>query len=177
MAKAEKERKREEKEIRVEGLFSGIGKMISSVLNLADKMMKEGKETAERKGEIKAKIGGKPARISYGYRVGLGLRSGMRKAEEKPKFFKKVRKSEKIEKWKPVLDIFEKPKEIKVVAELPKGIKKKDIKIKVAGDKLKIITPKYSREAKLPCSVGNWSFKLHKTKLEKLLEIKLQKKK
>ncbi len=176
-----KEKPEEERGVRIEGIFSGIGKMVSSLLNLTDKMVREGKEVAEREGEVEGKIGGKPARISYGYRVGIGLRlgakAGEREEEFKPYTIKKAAREEKIEEWKPFLDIFEKLNEIKVVAELPKGIKKKDIKIEVTGDKLKIITPKYNREAQLPCSVGNWNFKLYKTKREAVLEIKLKKKK
>lgn len=182
--KEERGKPEKEKGVRIEGIFSGVGKMVSSLLNLTDKMMKEGKEVAEREGEVEGKIGGKPARISYGYRVGIGLRPGAearakaREEEFKPYTIRKAKeREEKIEEWKPFLDIFEKLNEIKVVAELPKAVKKKDIKIEVSGDKLKIITPRYSREAQLPCSVGNWNFKLYKTKREAVLEIRLRKKK
>lgn len=176
MAKKKKEKMKElEEPVKTEGIFSGIGKMVSSILNLTDRMLKSGQELAERKEEIETKIGGKPARISYGYRIGIGPRPGARAREEfRPYVIKKaVKAEEKIEEWRPVLDIFDKPQEIKVVADLPKGTKKKNIKIEVEGDRLKIITPKYSREAQLPCSVGNWSSKLYKT----VLEIKLKKKK
>lgn len=181
----EEEKGEEKEEVKVSGIFSGFGKMISSLLNLTGKMLEKGEEVAERKGEVEGKIGGKPAKVSYGYKVRLGLRPGVKREgvergeeEYKPHIIKKIRKAEekigeKIEGWKPILDIFDKLKEIKVVAELPKGTKKKDIKIKVEGNRLKIITPKYSREAQLPCSVGSWNFKLYKT----VLEIRLQKKK
>lgn len=165
-----KEKKTEKKEeVKIEGIFSGVGKMISSLLNLTDKMMKEGKEIAEKKGEIEGKIGGKPTRISYGYRVGIGLRPGAKAREEefKPYVIKKAA-GEKIEGK-------EEPNTMLIWERIP-PVERKDIKIYPKGRRLVIeIKGKRYKEISLPFYVKRVEAKYEKGKKEGTLTIKVEK--
>lgn len=112
----------------------------------------------------------------YGFRVTIGP-DGVPKIEEFGNVRRIKGKPMISEEREPLVDVIEKEKEIKVVAEVP-GVNKDNIKVRVNGNKL-IISAKsedrqYYKEVELPAEVDEKSAKA--TYKNGVLEVTLQKK-
>ncbi len=137
-------------DIALGGILKGLGDLVGKLGELA--------ETGERlsqTGEIRQE-GGKLKGI-YGFTVKVGL------GDEAPKVepFGNIRKDTESgrtvvdEVREPVVDLFEEPDHVLVVAEMP-GIGKEDVQIEIHGDVLTISAQhgdkKYRKEVLLPAS-------------------------
>ncbi|MCG2677632.1 Hsp20/alpha crystallin family protein [bacterium] len=182
MAKEKKKKRKEEEEEKETEIDFGIGKLsfgglfkgIGSLIDLANKVAKEGKEISGTK-EFKIKGFPKEARGVYGFSVKT-LAGGEPRVEtfgnikETPKgpVVKEVRE--------PMVDVFDEKDYVLVVAELP-GVSKENVDFEIKGDILTISAKtkerKYAKEVLLPCAVDakgvTSSYK------NGILEIKLQK--
>ncbi len=156
------------------GLFKGLGNLIDTATKLAEKG-----EELSKTGEIRfsglEKIKGlKDLKGVYGVRVRT-------MADGKPSIqpfgnIKKTPKGPVVEEMRePIVDVFEEPGEINIIAEMP-GIEKKDISLEIKGDILNIIAEgasrKYQKEVLLSRPVKTedmtWSYK------NGILEIKIK---
>ena len=156
------------------GLFKGLGNLIDTATKLAEKG-----EELSKTGEIKfsglEKIKGlKDLKGVYGVRVRT-------MADGKPSIqpfgnIKKTPKGPVVEEMRePIVDVFEEPREINIIAEMP-GIEEKDIRLEIKGDILSISTEgegrKYQKEVLLsrPAKAEDmiWSYK------NGMLEIKIK---
>lgn len=156
-----KKKKKEEPEEKAEGvgidfglggLFKGLGNLIDTATRLAEKG-----EELSKTGEIKfsglEKIKGlKDLKGVYGVRVRT-----MADGRPSVKPFGNIKKTPKgpvVEEMRePMVDVFEEPNEINIIAEMP-GIEEKDIKVEIKGDILNINAQgenrKYQKEVLLP---------------------------
>ncbi|MCK4469944.1 MAG: Hsp20/alpha crystallin family protein [Desulfobacterales bacterium] len=156
------------------GLFKGLGNLIDTATKLAEKG-----EELSKTGEIKfsglEKIKGlKDLKGVYGVRVRT-------MADGKPSIqpfgnIKKTPKGPVVEEMRePIVDVFEEPGEINIIAEMP-GIEEKDIRLEIKGDILSISAEgegrKYQKEVLLsrPAKAEDmtWSYK------NGMLEIKVK---
>jgi len=170
MPKREKEPK---EPISIDIGLGNIFRGIENFIELANKMAKTGEEIKGVK-EIKDIAGIRGSKAVYGYNIRFGLKG-------KPVIdtFGNIKKTEKgpviKEKREPLVDVFDEPKSVKIVAELP-GIEERDIKLKTKQSKLiiSVDTPdrKYYKEVKLPCPVKG---EIEKTYKNGVLEIRLKK--
>ena len=156
------------------GLFKGLGNLIDTATKLAEKG-----EELSRTGEIRLsgleKIKGlKDLKGVYGVRVRT-------MADGKPSIqpfgnIKKTPKGPVVEEVRePIVDVFEEPKEINIIAEMP-GIEEKDINLELKGDILNISAEggdrQYQKEVLLSRSAKpedmTWTYK------NGILEIKIK---
>ena len=156
------------------GLFKGLGNLIDTATKLAEKG-----EELSKTGEIRfsglEKIKGlKDLKGVYGVRVRT-------MADGKPSIqpfgnIKKTPKGPVVEEVRePIVDVFEEPKEITIIAEMP-GIEEKDINVELKGDILNISTDgkdrQYQKEVLLSRSAKpedmSWTYK------NGMLEIKVK---
>jgi HSP20 family protein len=149
------------------GLFKGLGNLI----DLAAKLREEGVET-------RGEIGGLPrgARGVYGFSI--------KTLAGKPviESFGNIRETNRgpvvEEVREPMVDVFDEPDRILVIAELP-GVSENEIKLEVAGDILNLSASdkdrKYAREILLPGKVKPDTIKTSYN--NGILEITLQKEK
>ena len=156
------------------GLFKGLGNLIDTATKLAEKG-----EELSKTGEIRfsglEKIKGlKDLKGVYGVRVRT-------MADGKPSIqpfgnIKKTPKGPVVEEMRePIVDVFEEPREINIIAEMP-GIEEKDIRLEIKGDILSISAEgegrKYQKEVLLsrPAKAEDmtWSYK------NGMLEIKIK---
>jgi len=178
-----KRKKKEEPEEKTEGisidfglggLFKGLGNLVEAATKLAEKG-----EELSRTGEIKfsglEKIKGlKDLKGVYGVRVRT-----MADGRPSVKPFGNIKKTPKgpvVEEMRePMVDVFEEPNEIIIIAEMP-GIEEKDIKVEIKGDILNINAEgenrKYQKEVLLSMPAKaedmDWSYK------NGVLEIKIK---
>lgn len=143
-----------EQDMNLGGFLGGLGSLLGKLTELAEK----GKELKET-GEFRSGPGGE-VRGVYGFSVkvcqGEGEGGGV-----KIEPFGNVRQNEKTgeaevdEVREPMVDVFEEPDHVLVVAEMP-GISEEDIKLELADDILTIEAArggkKYHKEVLLPTS-------------------------
>lgn len=180
MAKKEKQKPEEEKEVKIDlgkigfsfgGLFKGLGNLIelaSQLQEKAGKMQKEGKFTIP--------VGGKELKGMYGFSVST-------MADGKPEFRtfgNKIKETPKgpvvSEEREPLIDIFDEKDHVLIIAELP-GVAEEEIKIELSGDILTITTTgerKYTKEVLIKSAVKPESMK--KTYKNGVIEIRFDKK-
>jgi HSP20 family protein len=149
------------------GLFKGLGNLI----DLAAKLREEG---VEKRGEIRGLPRG--ARGVYGFSI--------RTLAGKPviESFGNIRETARgpvvEEVREPMVDVFDEPDHILVIAELP-GVSENEIKLEVSGDILNLSASdkdrKYAREILLPGKVKSESVKTSYN--NGILEITLEKEK
>ena len=156
------------------GLFKGLGNLIDTATKLAEKG-----EEISRTGEIRfsglEKIQGlKDLKGVYGVRVRT-MADG-RPSVEPFGNIKKTPKGPVVEEVRePIVDVFDEPREIHIVAEMP-GIEEKDVNLEIKGDILNInaegATRKYQKEVLLSRQAKSedmtWTYK------NGILEIKIK---
>lgn len=164
--------KKEKEPIGIDLGLGNIFKGIEGFIELANKMAKTGEEIKGVK-EIKDIAGIKGSRAIYGYNIRFGL-----KGKPVVDTFGNIKETEKgaviRERREPLVDVFDEPKSIKVVAELP-GVEERDIKLKTKQNELTISVDapdrKYYKEVKLPCPVKG---KIEKRYKNGVLEVKVK---
>jgi len=174
----EKKKKEKEEGISIDfglgGLFKGLGNLVEAATKLAEKG-----EELSRTGEIKfsglEKIKGlKDLKGVYGVRVRT-LADG-RPSIQPFGNIKKTPKGPVVEEVRePIVDVFDNPEEIHIVAEMP-GIEEQDVNLDVKGDILNINAEgesrKYQKEVLLPRPAKEedmiWTYK------NGILEIKIK---
>jgi HSP20 family protein len=177
MAKEQRKQKEEPEEIEIDfgmgkigfgGLFKGIGNLIE----LADKLNKEG---VNKTGEIK----GLPKDVKgvYGFRI--RTMSGGKPVIDTFGNVKETAKGPVVEEVRePIVDVFDEKDHILVIAELP-GVSNDNIKVEVTGDILNLTTSdkdrQYAKEILLPCKVNADTLKT--SYKNGILEITLEKEK
>jgi HSP20 family protein len=177
MAKEQRKQKEEPEEIEIDfgmgkigfgGLFKGIGNLIE----LADKLNKEG---VNKTGEIK----GLPKDVKgvYGFRI--RTMSGGKPVIDTFGNVKETAKGPVVEEVRePIVDVFDEKDHILVIAELP-GVSNDNIKVEVTGDILNLTTSdkdrQYAKEILLPCKVNEETLKT--SYKNGILEITLEKEK
>ncbi len=118
------------------GFFNGLGKLIDSAVKLAEKG-EELKKTGEIKFEGPEHIKGlKDLKGIYGFRVST-LSDGRPSVQSFGNIKKKPTGPVVEEVREPIVDVFDEPGEIHIVAEMP-GVSKEDIHLELAGDILDI---------------------------------------
>lgn len=153
------------------GLFKGIG----SLLDLASKMVEEGKGEYSRTGAVETP-GGK-AKAVYGFSMKIGL--GGKPVIET---FGNLRPTDGgaavAETREPLVDVLDEGERLVVIAELP-GVAEKDIHVQVKEDILELTAEagdrKYRKEILLPGAVAAES--MESSYRNGILEIKLRKRK
>lgn len=152
------------------GLFKGVG----NVIDLIEKMEREGKSEVRREGRIGG-IGRKDVRGVYGFNIKLGLG---RKAHIEP--FGNIRETKRgvrvVGTREPIVDVFNEKEHILIVTELP-GIDEKSINLDLKKDILFLEAGsddrKYAKEILLPAKVDFASKEVHFK--NGILEIQLNK--
>jgi len=170
-------KKKEEEEVGLDfgmgGLFKGLGNLIDAATKLAEKG-----EELSKTGEIKFsgldKIKGlKDLKGVYG--INVRTMADGRPSVQPFGNIKKTPKGPVVEEVRePIVDVFDEPEEVHIVAEMP-GIDEKDIKLDIKGDILNISAEgenrKYQKEVLLsrPASAEeiSWTYK------NGILEIKI----
>ncbi len=156
------------------GLFKGLGNLIDTATRLAEKG-----EELSKTGEIKfsglEKIKGlKDLKGVYG--VSVRTMADGRPSVQPFGNIKKTPKGPVVEEVRePMVDVFEEPREIHIIAEMP-GIEKKDINLEIKGDILNISSEgearKYQKEVLLsrPAKTEDmtWTYK------NGILEVKIK---
>ncbi|MBI5300070.1 MAG: Hsp20/alpha crystallin family protein [Deltaproteobacteria bacterium] len=165
--------KKEDKEGLLGGLFKGLG----SLIDLADKVSKEG-GVLEKSGEFNVP-GEKEAKGVYGFTIRtMAGPGGTRRPIIQP--FGNIKKTPKgpvvEETREPIIDIFEEGNTIQIVAELP-GVTEQEIHYEVHGDVVALSTTgkrKYNKEIllKSPVEENNAQFSYRNG----MMELKLKKK-
>jgi HSP20 family protein len=177
MAKEQRKQKEEPEEIEIDfgmgkigfgGLFKGIGNLIE----LADKLNKEG---VNKTGEIKWLP--KDVKGVYGFRI--RTMSGGKPVIDTFGNVKETAKGPVVEEVRePIVDVFDEKDHILVIAELP-GVSNDNIKVEVTGDILNLTTSdkdrQYAKEILLPCKVNEETLKT--SYKNGILEITLEKEK
>lgn len=155
------------------GLFKGLGNLIDSATKLAEKGEELSKSGRIDFGGLDKIKGLKDLKGVYGIRVST-LANGRPSVQP----FGNIKKTPKgpvvREVREPIVDLFDEPEGIHVVAEMP-GIDEKDIKIEIKGDILNISAEgenrKYQKEVLLPRPAKSedmtWAYK------NGILEIKI----
>ena len=133
--------------LRVGGILKGLADLLEKLDELAES------GAVSRTGEIRG--AGQEVKGIYGYTVKVGLGEDQVKVEP----FGNIRKDSKSGRTvvqdvrEPVVDVFEEPDHVLVVAEMP-GISPADVRLEVEGDVLTIAAErddkKYSKEVLLP---------------------------
>jgi HSP20 family protein len=170
-------KKKEEEEVGLDfglgGLFKGLGNLIDAATKLAEKG-----EELSKTGEIKFsgldKIKGlKDLKGVYG--INIRTMADGRPSVQPFGNIKKTPKGPVVEEVRePIVDVFDEPEEVHIVAEMP-GIDEKDIKLDIKGDILNISSEgekrKYQKEILLSRPVKKddmtWTYK------NGILEIKI----
>lgn len=147
------------------GLFKGFGNLIDSATKLVEKG-----EKLNKTGEIDfsglEKIKGLRD-IKGVYGINIRTLADGRPLVQPFGNIKKTPKGPVVEEVRePIVDVFEEPKEIHIIAEMP-GIEEKDINLEIKGDILNISTlgedRKYQKEILLPRSVKSedmtWTYR------------------
>ncbi len=159
------------------GLFKGLGDLIEAASKLAEKgegLSKSGEFDFSGLDKIK---GLQDLKGVYGVRVGTMAngRPSVQPFGNIKKTIKKTPKGPVVEEMRePIIDVFDEPEEINVVAEMP-GIDEKDVHIEIKGDILNItadgLNRKYQKEILLSREATadqmTWSYK------NGMLEIKM----
>ncbi|MDR3637641.1 MAG: Hsp20/alpha crystallin family protein [Isosphaeraceae bacterium] len=137
----------------VEGLLGGLGQLIEKLGDLAEK----GRELRES-GEFQS--AGKTMQGVYGFTVKTGL-GGSDEGKVKVEPFGNIRADAKTGKavvhevLEPMVDVFEEPEHVLVVAEMP-GVGDEDIRLELRDDVLSIdaarASKQYHKEVLLPAS-------------------------
>ena len=147
------------------GLFRGLGNLIDSATKLAEKG-EELKKTGEINFSGLEKIKGlKDLKGVYGINIRT-LADGRPSVQSFGNIKKTPRGPVVEEVREPIVDVFEEPKEIHIIAEMP-GIEEKDVNLEIKGDILNISTlgedRKYQKEILLPRSVKSedmtWTYR------------------
>jgi len=154
--------------VRLEGIFKGIGDLI----NLVDKVSKEGGEF-KKVGEIK----GLPEKAKGVYGFSIKTLVGDKPIIETFGNIKETPKGPVIEEVRePIVDVFDEKDYVLVIAELP-GIAEGNIRVNLEGDILKLTAEnkdrKYAKEILLPSKVKKES--MEPSYKNGILEIKLEK--
>lgn len=174
------QKKKKEPEEKKEGInidlgFGELFKGLGNIIDLATKMAEEGKSVITKTGEIKGL--GEKAKGVFGISVRT-LAGGETTVEPFGNIHKVTEKGPVVEEVRePIIDIFEEPDYVRVVAELP-GVEEKDIKYELKKDNALAITSlnadrKYSKEVSLPCSID--PEKVESKYKNGILELKLMK--
>jgi HSP20 family protein len=147
------------------GLFKGLGNLIDSATKLAEKG-EELKKTGEIDFSGLEKIKGiKDIKGVYG--INIRTLANGRPSVQSFGNIKKTPKGPVVEEVRePIVDVFEEPNEIHIIAEMP-GIEEKDVNLEIKGDILNISTlgedRKYQKEILLSRSVKSedmtWTYK------------------
>jgi HSP20 family protein len=147
------------------GLFKGLGNLIDSATKLAEKG-EELKKTGEIDFSGLEKIKGlKDLKGVYG--INIRTLADGRPSVQSFGNIKKTPKGPVVEEVRePIVDVFEEPKEIHIIAEMP-GIEEKDVNLEIKGDILNISAEgedrKYQKEILLSRSVKSedmtWTYK------------------
>ncbi len=163
------EKKKEEEEVGLDfgmgGLFKGLGNLVDAATKLAEKG-----EELSKTGEIKFsgldKIKGfKDLKGVYG--INVRTMADGRPSVQPFGNIKKTPKGPVVEEVRePIVDIFDEPEEVHIVAEMP-GIDEKDIKLDIKGDILNISAEGenriYQKEVLLSCPASaermSWTYK------------------
>ncbi|HHT9126370.1 MAG TPA: Hsp20/alpha crystallin family protein [Candidatus Brocadiia bacterium] len=174
------QKKKKEPEEKKEGInidlgFGELFKGLGNIIDLATKMAEEGKSVITKTGEIKGL--GEKAKGVFGISVRT-LAGGETTVEPFGNIHKVTEKGPVVEEVRePIIDVFEEPDYVRVVAELP-GVEEKDIKYELKKDNALAITSlnadrKYSKEVSLPCSID--PEKVESKYKNGILELKLMK--
>lgn len=157
-----KKEKKEEAafEFGAKGLLGGLFKGLGNLIDLADKVTKEG-GVVEKSGEFNVP-GEKEMKGVYGFTIRTMTGPGGTRRPVVQPFgnIKKTPKGPVVEETRePIIDLFEEGDTIQIVAELP-GISEQEIKYEVHGDVVSLSTTgkrKYSKEIllKTPVEEGN----------------------
>ena len=155
------------------GLFKGLGNLIDSATKLAEKG-EELKKTGEIDFSGLEKIKGiKDIKGVYG--INIRTLANGRPSVQSFGNIKKTPKGPVVEEVRePIVDVFEEPNEIHIIAEMP-GIEEKDVNLEIKGDILNISAEgedrKYQKEILLSRSVKSedmtWTYR------NGILEIKI----
>lgn len=160
-----------------EGLLGGLFKGLENLIDLADKVTKEG-GIIEKQGEFKIP-GEKEMKGVYGFTVRTMAGPGGTSRPVIQPFgnIKKTPKGPVVEETRePIIDLFEEGESIQIVAELP-GVTESEIHYEVHGDVVSLSTTgkrKYNKEILLKCPVEANSACL--SYRNGMMELKLKKK-
>lgn len=147
------------------GFFSGLGSLIEQLGVLAEQAEKAG-GTVHKSGSFNVGSGSQQKKGVYGFTVKSAL--GDKPPQVEP--FGHIRRDEagKLvevhEIREPIVDVFDEPDRVVIVAELP-GIEEHNLHIEINGDILLIsseeVEPKYRKELLLPCSFKGSQMSFH----------------
>lgn len=144
----------------VKGFLGGLFKGLGDLIDLADKVTKEG-GTMERSGEFRVP-GEKEVKGVYGFtvRTMVGPQGERKPVVEPFGNIKKTPKGPVVEEVRePIIDVFEEKEAVQIVAELP-GVAESDIQYEIHGDVVTLSTTgkrKYQKEILLKSPVDEKS--------------------
>ena len=177
MSKKKKEKKEDsDVDLSLAGLsLGGLLKGFGNVVELVSKMMEEGQTEITRTGEIKG-LGREGVTGVYGFRIRT-LAGGEPQIESFGNIKETPRGPSVEEVSEPLVDVFDEPDLVLVIAELP-GVEESDIHLEVKDDILDVKADgakrKYRKEVLLPALVDPPS--ITSAYKNGILEIKLAKK-